>query len=77
MGSAPYIQGQEIDSNDAGVIGMGLDVDGKLQVHPILDPAIPTDLLIRQTESLENIELLLKTLLRHMEEITNDTFDDN
>lgn len=75
MGNPPYIADEILDSDDSGVIQLGVDSAGKLQVTPTETISLKTKREQSTLELLESIDKSLKTLLIYMQEITGDKLE--
>lgn len=66
------VRGDKVESNQAGIIQLGQDRKGELQVMDAGDAEIEFVNNARQEELLQSIDQSLKTLLSYMEEIVGD-----
>ena len=75
MGSAPYIRGEAIDTDDSGIIQLGIDSTEKLQIIPTETIQLKTFKEQRIIDLLESINYSLLTLIKHHEELTGEHID--
>ncbi len=75
MGSAPYVRGEAIDTDDSGIIQLGIDRTEKLQIIPTETIQLKTFKEQRIIDLLESIDNSMKTLLIYMQEITGERLE--
>ena len=75
MGSAPYVRWEAIDTDDSGIIQLGIDRTEKLQIIPTETIQLKTFKEQRIIDLLESIDNSMKTLLIYMQEITGERLE--